>query len=271
VGDWQWHAAADSVLLNHDASGADDLSAILSFGVLSHSKLGQTGKSVPKDRPVCVHYLVSSTKLPGMVASVAWDGRPAIEVRDKDNYVISGGMKDAPTLYQVFIQEVDPSRLIREAHGSIVYEMITPDGKRVSRRLDARSLGPNLAAGYQAITRLASDAAAGRCSARDCFITTATCDCLGLADDCFELTAARALRDGYLSRRADGPALIAGYYRAAPAIAAQLSGSRRGHRRLVGIYWSTILPCAVLVRIGAPGVAAALYEAMFRRLTATLA
>lgn len=51
-----------------------------------------------------------------------------------------------------------------------------------------------------------------------CFITTAVCREQGKPDDCGELTAFRAFRDGYLTDCPDGPALIAEYYDIAPAI-----------------------------------------------------
>lgn len=51
-----------------------------------------------------------------------------------------------------------------------------------------------------------------------CFITTAVCQSRGLADDCAELTAFRAFRDGYLRACPDGEALIDEYYNIAPGI-----------------------------------------------------
>ena len=51
-----------------------------------------------------------------------------------------------------------------------------------------------------------------------CFITTAVCQELGKPDDCEELTAFRAFRDGYLRSRPDGEALIREYYNIAPGI-----------------------------------------------------
>lgn len=50
-----------------------------------------------------------------------------------------------------------------------------------------------------------------------CFITTATCQSEGKPDDCAELTAFRAFRDGWLKAHG-GEALIAEYYDIAPAI-----------------------------------------------------
>ena len=51
-----------------------------------------------------------------------------------------------------------------------------------------------------------------------CFITTAVCEQEGKGDDCAELTAFRAFRDGWLRQCPDGPALIDEYYEIAPAI-----------------------------------------------------
>ena len=53
-----------------------------------------------------------------------------------------------------------------------------------------------------------------------CFITTAVCQSRGLPDDCAELTAFRAFRDGYLRACPDGAALIDEYYNIAPGIVA---------------------------------------------------
>lgn len=50
-----------------------------------------------------------------------------------------------------------------------------------------------------------------------CFITTAVCTYEGKADDCAELTAFRAFRDGWLTEHG-GEALIEEYYNIAPAI-----------------------------------------------------
>lgn len=53
-----------------------------------------------------------------------------------------------------------------------------------------------------------------------CFITTATCCHEGKPDDCAELTAFRAFRDGWLRNSEGGEALIQEYYALAPAIVA---------------------------------------------------
>ena len=51
-----------------------------------------------------------------------------------------------------------------------------------------------------------------------CFITTAVCEAEGKPDDCPELTAFRAFRDGYLMHCPDGPALVDEYYDVAPVL-----------------------------------------------------
>ena len=58
-----------------------------------------------------------------------------------------------------------------------------------------------------------------------CYITQSTCEFLGKPDDCFELKAFRAFRDGYLKNCADGPALIEAYYKSAPAIVQRIAFS----------------------------------------------
>lgn len=88
---------------------------------------------------------------------------------------------------------------------------------------------------------------------RFCFITTATCAAEGQADDCAELTAFRAFRDGWLRQRPDGPERIAEYYAVAPSIVAgveycddaparyaeiRAAGSARAMRRCSAARWS---------------------------------
>ena len=56
-----------------------------------------------------------------------------------------------------------------------------------------------------------------------CFITTAVTKSLGKPDDCPELTAFRAFRDGYLMSCPDGERLIREYYDVAPGIVTAIS------------------------------------------------
>ncbi len=78
---------------------------------------------------------------------------------------------------------------------------------------------------------------------RLCFITTAICRDEGKPDNCAELTAFRAFRDGYLAACEDGPALIDEYYNIAPAIVTCIDlcdDSAAAYRSLRQTY---LLPC----------------------------
>jgi hypothetical protein len=101
-----------------------------------------------------------------------------------------------------------------------------------------------------------------------CFLTTACCAVIGLADDCWELRTLRRFRDGWMSGFATGRAEIDRYYRQAPAVAARLAASRAGRLRLLGLYWSVIVPSAALIRLGANRLAYRLYRRMMVDLLA---
>lgn len=58
---------------------------------------------------------------------------------------------------------------------------------------------------------------------QNCFITTAVCDNFGKPDDCYELTAFRKFRDGWLKMQSDGQKLIEEYYKTAPSIVAKIN------------------------------------------------
>lgn len=59
-----------------------------------------------------------------------------------------------------------------------------------------------------------------------CFITTAVCKELQLADDCYELVTLRDFRDSYMLANAEGKELVEEYYATAPSIVAALGSSR---------------------------------------------
>ncbi len=100
---------------------------------------------------------------------------------------------------------------------------------------------------------------------RFCFITTALCRELGKPDDCAELTAFRAFRDGYLRREPDGPALIAEYYDIAPGLVAclDLCEGRAGYRELRERYLG---PCYEDLLAGREADCKARYVEMVRAL-----
>ena len=101
-----------------------------------------------------------------------------------------------------------------------------------------------------------------------CFITTACCEVLGLADDCFELRALRRYRDQVLAQAPGGGADIAQYYLLAPAILRSLKEPER-NTTLCSVYARFILPSAVAASLGLNRLAYRLYRAMLRELIAT--
>ncbi len=102
---------------------------------------------------------------------------------------------------------------------------------------------------------------------RLCFITTAVCVSLGRPDDCAELTAFRAFRDGYLSTCPDGPALIRAYYDLAPAIVTAINLLDNPGTVYPAIWAKYLAPCFEALKRGAPGLCKDLYTAMVRDLS----
>ena len=76
-----------------------------------------------------------------------------------------------------------------------------------------------------------------------CFITTAVCRASGLPDDCAELTAFRAFRDGYLQNEPDGNALIDEYYNIAPGIVTCIDLCGNADERYADIRRKYLEPC----------------------------
>ena len=76
-----------------------------------------------------------------------------------------------------------------------------------------------------------------------CFITTAVCEELGKPDDCEELTAFRAFRDGYLRACPDGEALIREYYDIAPGIVTCINLASDRHETYREIRDTWLAPC----------------------------
>lgn len=79
-----------------------------------------------------------------------------------------------------------------------------------------------------------------------CYITTAICKISNLSDDCFELTALRKYRDGWLMNQPDGPALVKEYYATAPGIVSFIDGLANKdeiYRKLRSRYLDRCLEC----------------------------
>ena len=102
-----------------------------------------------------------------------------------------------------------------------------------------------------------------------CFLTTATVECIGLADDCWELRTLRRFRDRVLQESEEGRALIDDYYAVAPRIVAAVSARADARMIWLRTYWSGVLPSVVAARLGCRGVALKLYSRMVRSLEAT--
>ena len=96
-----------------------------------------------------------------------------------------------------------------------------------------------------------------------CFLTSATCELVGLADDCWELRTLRRFRDGWLARQGGGLADIGTYYEVAPEIADRL---RERPKQLLKLYWTRIVPSAIAAKIGANRIARRIYTRMMCEL-----
>ncbi len=99
-----------------------------------------------------------------------------------------------------------------------------------------------------------------------CFFTTAAVGTLGLSDDCWELTTLRRFRDGPLATTPEGRALTARYYAQAPRLVAGVNTRSDAASIWLGAYWSHVLPCAVLARLGLDSLAVSHYRHLFTRL-----
>lgn len=106
---------------------------------------------------------------------------------------------------------------------------------------------------------------AGSCVKRQCFLTTACCEVIGLDDDCFELAALRRFRDRVMLATPQGRREVAQYYERAPRILAALEVNG-GAARLLAVYATHILPCAVMATLGFDRATWWLYRDLVTRL-----
>jgi len=133
-------------------------------------------------------------------------------------------------------------------------------------KLDCETLRAGLAWASERQTALATLATEEKCVPPEgCFITTACCETLGLADDCFELRTLRRYRDDVLANKPGGVADIAAYYRLAPLILAQLPRESRTET-LRSVYARYILLAALAARLGLNTLAYKLYVRMLDEL-----
>ena len=94
----------------------------------------------------------------------------------------------------------------------------------------------------------------------------AVCEELGKPDDCEELTAFRAFRDGYLRACPDGEALIREYYDIAPGIVTCINLASDRHETYREIRDTWLAPCYDDLQNGRMADCKARYTQMVRTL-----
>lgn len=100
-----------------------------------------------------------------------------------------------------------------------------------------------------------------------CYITTATCRQAGKPDDCDELTAFRAFRDGYLSRQPDGAGLIAQYYDIAPGVVMSIDFCHDPDTVYPAVWSEHLSVCYEALRRGDNAACKEAYTAMVQALS----
>ena len=83
-----------------------------------------------------------------------------------------------------------------------------------------------------------------------CFITTSVCQNFGKPDDCYELTAFRNFRDGWLMNQSDGKNLIAEYYSIAPKIVDKINMRTNAAKIYCDIWENYLKPCLNFIENG---------------------
>jgi hypothetical protein len=150
-------------------------------------------------------------------------------------------------------------------NGSVIDFLVAQKGRQLAHfRID--SAGFASAAGFiaQETGRLRIAKDQHKCE-EPCFMTTACCGEIGLADNCFELTAMRRFRDEGLARMPGGGSEIARYYEVAPEILAEMR--RLGESgRLIPFYVTHILPSAILAQFRFYRLTRCLYNDLMHRL-----
>ena len=102
-----------------------------------------------------------------------------------------------------------------------------------------------------------------------CFITTAVCDSLGKADDCYELTMFRNFRDNWLINQSDGKSLIDEYYSTAPAIVDKINKITDSPQIYKTIWNEYLKPCLANIERGDFSECKRIYISMVNNLRNT--
>ena len=105
--------------------------------------------------------------------------------------------------------------------------------------------------GYDFKRDSSNDSAAGSSGDSSwCFLTSACTAARGLPDDCRELTALRAFRDGYMQTLPEGKRDIQEYYRCAPVIVAAIDSLPDAKMIWERVYSELVLPCVEMIDSG---------------------
>lgn len=113
------------------------------------------------------------------------------------------------------------------------------------------AINNNVAAGLQtesqtAQASIAASNAAANAGGGGCFITTAVCEFMGMADDCAMLQTFRRFRDEYMLP--NFPQDVREYYRIAPSIVDALENSPRFEKYCGIMFDEYLLPCMTLIK-----------------------
>lgn len=103
-------------------------------------------------------------------------------------------------------------------------------------------------------------------SSGPCYITTAVCDRLGKADDCYELTILRRYRDEYLLSTERGRKAVEEYYDIAPTIVKRINNEEKKTEIYTDIYEQCLIPCIHMIEEGKMEECEMLYTEMVRDL-----
>lgn len=104
----------------------------------------------------------------------------------------------------------------------------------------------------------------------DCFLTTASCDTVGLTDNCWELETLRAFRDNWLQHQENGYEDILEYYYTAPKIVEAVNALDNNQTVWLSLYARYIVPCAILIKCGQYKWARKRYTKMMREMATFL-
>jgi hypothetical protein len=101
---------------------------------------------------------------------------------------------------------------------------------------------------------------------RFCFITTAVCEAMNKADDCYELTAFRNFRDTYMQMTTERQALVEEYYQIAPAIVTLISMEPDAEEKYQMLWQEYLQPCLQDIEKNCPADCEKRYIQMVEKL-----